>query len=74
MTSRALRIRRLRQRVAVGAAATFAGAFGAVAATGSMGTSSSAASTDETAQDGASAVSESVTTADVPSTSTTRQS
>lgn len=74
MTSRALRIRRLRQRVAVGAAATFAAAFGTVAASGSMGaeptTTDTATSTEVDAYD----TYDTTTTARAPSAVTTRQS
>jgi hypothetical protein len=76
MTDRALRIQRLRRRVAVAAVATFAAAFGGVTATGQMGTSDAApaATVEDTDTDASAATGIVTTTAAAPSTMTTRQS
>lgn len=72
MTERARRIQRLRRRVAVAGVATFAAAFGTVAASGSMGTETTTTSAATTSDDAADTTT--TTTADVPSAVTTRQS
>ncbi|MEA2124480.1 MAG: hypothetical protein QOI80_1262 [Solirubrobacteraceae bacterium] len=75
MTERALRLQRLRRRVAVAVAATFAAAFGTVAANGSMGTDhASTADTAVTTNVDDSSGFTTTTTANVPSAATTRQS
>jgi hypothetical protein len=73
MTERALRIQRLRRRVAVAAVATFAAAFGTVAATGSMGTQTATDTTASTPVGTAGGFTDTAT-ADVPSAVTTSQS